>query len=155
MSDNGPYFNSWEWTEFTTTYKFRHITSNPPFPQSNGKVEKGINIMKQLLSKARDTQSDFYLALLIYRSSPLTTGLSPVQILFNWNIRSTLPQLHIPDPDQHDVVKKLHHQRQKQYYDQHAKNLKPLEVDDDVRIRFPEGGDVSSMLEINFQLMES
>ena len=70
MSDNGPCFNSKEWQDFAKAYDFNHVTSSPLYAQSNGKAEKGVYILKQLLKKAADSSSDPYLALLSYRASP-------------------------------------------------------------------------------------
>jgi transposase InsO family protein len=46
MSDNSP-FNSAEFKRFATKYEFRHITSSPNYPQSNGKVENAIRTVKR------------------------------------------------------------------------------------------------------------
>ncbi|XP_072323414.1 uncharacterized protein [Scyliorhinus torazame] len=48
------------------------------YPQSNGTGEKGVHIIKQLISKAAESRSDINLALLSY---PLSSGLSPAQML--------------------------------------------------------------------------
>lgn len=56
---------------FAEEYDFRHVTSSPLYPQSNGKAEKGVHIVKQFLKKAHDSNSDPYLALLSYPASPL------------------------------------------------------------------------------------
>ena len=39
MSDNGPQYPSQEFTTFAKTYGFKHTTSSPHFPQSNGHAE--------------------------------------------------------------------------------------------------------------------
>ncbi|XP_037574416.1 uncharacterized protein K02A2.6-like [Dermacentor silvarum] len=35
-SNNGPQFAAREFSAFAVSYGFRHVTSSPPFPQSNG-----------------------------------------------------------------------------------------------------------------------
>ena len=40
FSDNGPRYNSAQFTSFTTSYGFQHHNSSPRFPQSNGAAEK-------------------------------------------------------------------------------------------------------------------
>ena len=37
ISDNGPQYSSYEFADFASSYKFRHVTSSPLFPQSTGK----------------------------------------------------------------------------------------------------------------------
>ena len=49
MSDNGPQFVSGEMKEFTESYNFKHITSSPHYPQSNGLVERSVKTAKGLL----------------------------------------------------------------------------------------------------------
>ena len=63
-SDNGP---PHEFTAFAITYHFQHITSSPLFPQSNGQVERMVQMMKKMLTKSNDICK----SLLNYRSTPL------------------------------------------------------------------------------------
>ena len=39
-SDNGPQFNFQEFTQFALKYNFKHITSGPHYPVSNGQAEE-------------------------------------------------------------------------------------------------------------------
>ena len=99
VSDNGPQFASESYNKFAEEYGFQHITSSPSHPEGNGEAERGVQIVKNLLKKAKDP----YLALLAYRSSPLEVGYSPSQLLMSWCLRTTVPiierqrQPHIPD----------------------------------------------------------
>ncbi|KAJ0023870.1 hypothetical protein NQD34_003769 [Periophthalmus magnuspinnatus] len=77
MSDNGPQYSCQTFTEFAATYGFKHITSSPKFPQSNGEAERAVQTVKNLLKKAADP----YLALLAYRATPLQSGYSPAELL--------------------------------------------------------------------------
>ena len=45
-SDNGPQFSSEAYKQFALTYQFKHITSSPYFPQSNGEAEKAVGTIK-------------------------------------------------------------------------------------------------------------
>ena len=67
------------------------MTSSPLYAQSNGKAEKGVHIVKQLLKKAQESNSDPYLALLSYRASPLEHGMSPAELLMGRRLRTTIP----------------------------------------------------------------
>ena len=66
VTDNGPQFA--DMTAFPTVYKFEHATSSPRYPQSNGKAERAVQTIKNLLKKATDSVR----ALLAYRSTPLS-----------------------------------------------------------------------------------
>ena len=48
-SDNGPQFEvtrTAEFQQFAKAYGFRHVTSSPRYPQSNGFVEAAVKIVK-------------------------------------------------------------------------------------------------------------
>ena len=131
VSDNGKQFDSMEFQKFTTQYQISHITSSPTYPQSNGQAEKGVQIVKRLLKKAKENDSDPYIALLNYRSTPLDCGKSPAELLMNRKLRTRLP-----DPEELLPVSG-HDQRRTsiQWYNQHAHVLKPLNPNEVVRVR--------------------
>ncbi|KAE8281553.1 Retrovirus-related Pol polyprotein [Larimichthys crocea] len=54
VSDNGPCYNCKEWQQFANHYGFSHVTSSPQHAQANGKSEKGVHIIKQILKKTTD-----------------------------------------------------------------------------------------------------
>ena len=87
-SDNGPKFSYQEFAQFTEKYQFKHVTSIPHFPASNGQVERAVQTVKKLLKNSEDP----FLALLSYRATPLPwCGRSPAELLMGRKIRSTLP----------------------------------------------------------------
>lgn len=45
MSDNGPQFASEEFKQFAQEWEFKHTTSSPGFPQSNGQSERATQTM--------------------------------------------------------------------------------------------------------------
>ncbi|XP_023806683.1 uncharacterized protein K02A2.6-like [Oryzias latipes] len=58
FSDNGPQFSSSEFADFAKDWGFRHITSSPNYPKSNGLAESSVKTVKTLLKKAHD-RDDF------------------------------------------------------------------------------------------------
>lgn len=124
MSDNGRQYDCGEFKEFAKHCGFKHVTSSPLYPQANGQVEKGVQIVKRLLKKAKDGKTDPHLALLSYRAAPLACGASPAELLM---CRTTLPQLQQGRDNDNwiDNKKRLQH-RQKMPYDRATKCLDPL-----------------------------
>lgn len=51
-SDNCPQFSSRDFASFSRTYIFKHVTSSPGFPRSNGLAEKRVQVVKRILKKA-------------------------------------------------------------------------------------------------------
>ena len=48
-SDQGPQFTAKSFQEYAKTWGFRHITSTPTYPQSNGKIKATVKSMKKLI----------------------------------------------------------------------------------------------------------
>ncbi|UYV67701.1 K02A2.6-like [Cordylochernes scorpioides] len=73
-SDNGPQFQKVlgsEFSKFSKEWSFKHITSSPKFPQSNGFIEAIIKNIKQSFKK----EEDCYLTLQAYRTMPLESAI--------------------------------------------------------------------------------
>ena len=90
QSDNGPQFDSAEFSHFAKEWGFKHTTSSPRFPQSNGEVECGVRTVKNLITKEKDPGK----GLLAYRSTPLACKFSPAQLLMGRQIRNSVPTFH-------------------------------------------------------------
>lgn len=99
LTDNGPQFSSREFATFAADYDFRHITSSPRFPRSNGLAEKGVQIVKRILKKTCSAGGDFYQGLLNYRTSPLECGQSPSELLMGRRLRCGLPDFTLSPGD--------------------------------------------------------
>ena len=92
VSDNGPCYVAETLTNFMKEYTLNHITSSPHYPQSNGLVEKFVQIVKNLFYKAKDEGTDIYKCLKIYHNTPLANmSKSPMQMLQQRSARSQLP----------------------------------------------------------------
>jgi hypothetical protein len=87
LTDNGPPFSSLAFRQFAKAWGFRHDTSSPRYPQSNGMAERYVQTVKRMLEKSNDP----YEALMNYRATPnQTTGKSPAQLLFSRRLRTRL-----------------------------------------------------------------
>ncbi|UYV66133.1 FAM120A [Cordylochernes scorpioides] len=91
-SDNGPQFQKVlgsEFSKFSKEWSFKHITSSPKFPQSNGFIEAIIKNIKQSFKK----EEDCYLTLQAYRTMPLESGYSPAELLMGRRLRTSVPAI--------------------------------------------------------------
>ncbi|KAK3782887.1 hypothetical protein RRG08_002516 [Elysia crispata] len=98
MSDNGPQFASAEFQKFTREFGFTHTTSSPRYPQANGEAERAVQTVKNLLRKATDP----YVALLMYRATPLQNGLAPSELLMGRRLKTKLPFVQRAQPQKPD-----------------------------------------------------
>ena len=85
-SDNGPQFASHLFAEFTKDWNIKHSTSSPRNPRSNGQAESAVKIVKGLLTHAKCSGQDPYLALLAYRSTPVDSYLQSPAKMFSINV---------------------------------------------------------------------
>lgn len=90
VSDNGPCFRSERFQGFCQELGIRHVTSSPHYHQSNGRSERAIATVKQMLKK---TGSDVEVtkALTAYLDTPVSDSLpSPAELFFNRRINTRL-----------------------------------------------------------------
>ena len=91
MSDNMP-FQSHVIKQFANEWGFDLITSSPTYAQSNGQSERYVGIVKSMLRKAAQEGKDPNLALLEYRTTPLSgMEYSPAQLLMSRRLKSVIP----------------------------------------------------------------
>ena len=99
-TDNGPPFNSADFSNFAKYLGFTHRKVTPLWPQANGGAERMMRTLKKIMQTAhvdgKNWKQELYRALLNYRATPhSTTGVSPAEALFNRQIKTRLPE-----PDQ-------------------------------------------------------
>ena len=142
LSDNGPQFSCNEFATFARTWQFEHCTISLGNSKANGKVESAVKIARRLLRKALKASTDPYLAILDYRNTPTQgVGSSPAQRLMSRRTKTLLPTMNQllqqqagkPADDRARLIERQH--KQKWYHDRTAKDLKPLETGDAVRMK--------------------
>ncbi|UYV82408.1 K02A2.6-like, partial [Cordylochernes scorpioides] len=141
-SDNGPQFQKVlgsEFSKFSKEWSFKHITSSPKFPQSNGFIEAIIKNIKQSFKK----EEDCYLTLQAYRTMPLESGYSPAELLMGRRLRTSVPAIEsslMPRYLDSEALQEREKRRvinQKRLYDKRhdVHSLPPLQQGDSVWIR--------------------
>ena len=91
LSNNMP-FASKQFVDFAREWKIGLTTSSPNFPQSNGQSERAVQNLKNIIKKCNYEGRDPYLALLVYRNTPITGIVySPAQMLMSRMLCSKLP----------------------------------------------------------------
>ena len=129
-SDNGPPYNSAEFSNFVKSSGTEHITGSPGYPQSNGRVENAVKTASTLIKKAKESDSEFFLSLLSWRNTP-TEGMnsSPTQRMFGRLTRTQLPTAEVLLKPQSTDTGATRDQilkrkaKQTNHYNQHAKEL--------------------------------
>jgi hypothetical protein len=124
VTDNAMQFASAELKDFAKTYGFRHVTSSPRYPQSNGFVERNVQTVKSLLKKAKQDKRDPYLAMLEYRNTPEENLGTPTQLLMGRRTRGFLPTPpSLLKPVKKSIKNQLRERQNKQkfYYDRQTK----------------------------------
>lgn len=131
VTDNGPAYNSSEFKRFTTEWQIDHVTSSPHYAQANGKSERTVQTLKNIIKKCQDSGDDFYLSLLNYRTTPRHGIDSPAQILMGRRLNTRLPMK--PDLLYETVNNQQNYQRlmqqrekNKKHFDRSAKPLSTL-----------------------------
>ncbi|CAG7730844.1 unnamed protein product [Allacma fusca] len=121
-SDNGTQFDPIKtaaFRNFASKYNFRHVTSSPLYPQSNGFIEGMVKVVKHLIKKNRDLDE----ALLEYRTTPLENGYSPAQLLMGRRLKGTIPTtvekllLEVIDKEKVAVFEENSREKQKLHFD--------------------------------------
>ena len=82
VSDNGPCYTGDQFKKTMSHLGIMPITTSPHHHQSNGLAEGYVKIIKNLLSKAKETGQDYHDVISVYRSKPLRNDLpSPFELL--------------------------------------------------------------------------
>jgi len=143
ITDSEPQFTSLPMTSFVKEWSFRHITSSPNYPRSNGKAESAVNA-KSIMTKCTADGSYVWRAILDWRNTPTDgVGSSPSQRLMSRRTRMCLPTAfkmlrpRVITGVQDKLLKKR--DTTKKYYDRGTKKLFKLSLGQPVRIKLPSG----------------
>ncbi|GFO15013.1 endogenous retrovirus group k member 11 pol protein [Plakobranchus ocellatus] len=129
ISDNARQFTSFEFEFFRKQWEFKHVTSSPHYPQSNGFIERTVQTVKTCLKKAKAQKDNPQLALLSFRTTPIDNVLpSPAELLFNRKVQSQVPHILRHSNRSEDIRQHLQQKQsvQKAYFDRQARELPPL-----------------------------
>jgi len=93
-TDGGPQFRE-KFTRWCRENNIIHEQSSPYNPQSNGLAEAAVKNMKRLVVACRMEKADLASALLEWRSTPRTDGVSPALALLKREPRTKTPMLNL------------------------------------------------------------
>ena len=97
VSDGGSQYTSVEFKDFTKHWQIEHQVSSPRNPQSNGMAERCVQTMKASLIKTMEEGEDMDLALLTYKTTPLSHRLPlPAELLNSRKYKTLLPTCIVP-----------------------------------------------------------
>lgn len=143
-SDQGPQFTSQIFQSFAKEWGFKHVTSSPTYPQSNGKAESAVKSMKKIIRGSwtgyQLDQNKLARGLLQYRNTPSRRdGTSPAQKLYGQPIQDTLPahRLAFKHSQQEYSGETTVDNNNQQYYNQKAHPLPEINVGTNVAVQNP------------------
>ena len=90
VSDNGPQFDSAEFTNFSKSWDFIHVTLSPYFHRSNSLAECAVGIVEELFIKYKEARISEAEAMLDHSNTPNASGLSPAQMMIGLHCRTHL-----------------------------------------------------------------
>ena len=133
LPDNGPQFTSSDFALFARNWSFDDRPGSPGHQQGNRQAESAVKTTKSILKKAKDGNSDPYLAILAARNKPTEyMDASPAQRLLGERTKTQLPTtagfLKPQYVNTDDIKKKIKSRQQKQayHYNREARDLPPL-----------------------------
>ena len=138
ISDNGPQYSSEEFRAFSAKYGFDHVTSSPLYPMSNGFIERTVQTVKKLFTKAKKGGGDPHLAMFFLRTTPIDHNLpSPCELLNGRKYKSNLPAVSSRSDVNVNAFIQQRHDVYKSYHYRTAKELAPLSPQQTVRVLNP------------------
>ena len=97
VSDGGPQYTSAEFKDFMKQWQIEHRVSSLRNPKSNGMAERCVQTIKASLIKTMEEGEDMDLALLTYKTTPLSHRLPPpAELLNSRKYKTLLPTWIVP-----------------------------------------------------------
>ena len=138
VSDQGTQFTSEQYTSFAKEYNIKITHSSPRYPQSNGFIESMVKITKQILERCKQTSSDPHIAMLLYRATPLQSGMaSPAELLSQRRYRTTLPIKNrepVRSRNHRETMAKSRDKRE-EYFNKKATDYRQLQMHEPVYVQ--------------------
>lgn len=138
-SDGGRQFTSEQFKRFAKDLDMELVNSSPVYAQSNGMVERAIQTVKKMLSKALEDGLDWNKCLMEYRNTPISELVpAPAEMLFKRKVKSLIPSMDKSKVKGNIQIKKelvRRSEKQKKVYDKTARKGEQFEVGDTVWIQ--------------------
>lgn len=138
ITDGGPPFSSKEFANFVCAWDIEHVKSSPHYPKSKGIAESAVKIIKNLLKKSDEANTDPHMALLLQRNTPKNDTASPAELLMSRRLRCNFPvnkKILEPNVNSHRKHVRFSEEKQikyKKYHDRGCRSLPELRVGDKV-----------------------
>ena len=143
ICDKAVNFTSRDYREFAANWGFILTTSSPHYPNGYGFIEKQVQTIKKLFTWCDKDNRNYYLALQELSATPINSNLlSPVQLLFNRQLKTTLPAIIRPPHNKEAVRASLKARQDYSRYNTASKEKPDLlpTSQSGYRMQFPKDG---------------
>ena len=146
ICDNATNFTRREYKEFATNWGFILTTSSPHYPEGHGLIERQVHNIKKLSVRCDEDNTNYYLACQDLWATPINSNLqSPAELLFNRQLKTTLPAIIRPPHNSEAVRTSLKARQDYSRYNAHSKEkpdflpTQAIWVQDAISIRWNPG----------------
>ena len=134
IKDNGSQFVAREYHDFAARYGFKLTTSCPHYPRGHGFIKRQEQTKKNVFIRCAQDGIDANLALLQLRTTPLDSRTpSPGDLIQNRQLKTPLPSITRPAPNNEAVRASLQSRQDYIRYDAHAMELPQVQPTNPVR----------------------
>ena len=129
ITDNGSAFKSAEFNSFLHKLEIRRIPSSPHFHQSNGRAERAVQTIKQILRKCEQGKAadEVLAAITAYHYTPIDDHLpTPAELFLNRRINTCLTASLLPTLP---ATTKLSDEEKEKLAQRRAQHLKPQSIE--------------------------